>query len=142
MQRCLSTHGCTAACSMPRSTPLCRRSILDERGPVQEDRSSQTGPGLAMCSIIAEVHQQQPQVSHEGLKDGGMELASYLPAPPSVARFRPPPLTLAAAIQHCSDATSVIPVACFPVHIFHRVKQWPFDPTMRSPSSNVDEGTF
>jgi hypothetical protein len=29
---------------------------------------------MAMCSVIAEVHQQQPQVSHEGLKDGGMEL--------------------------------------------------------------------
>ena len=35
--------------------------------------------GMAMCSGIAEVHQQQPQVSHEDLKDGlgGMELVRF-----------------------------------------------------------------
>ncbi len=39
-----------------------RWSIRDKRG---EDRA-----GMAMCSVIAEVHHQQPQVRHEGLKDG------------------------------------------------------------------------
>jgi hypothetical protein len=33
---------------------------------------------MAICNEIEEVHQQQPQVSHEGLKDGGMELVRLL----------------------------------------------------------------
>ena len=41
---------------MQRSTPSCRWSIHDRRGPVQEDISSRTyGAGMEMCSVIAEV---------------------------------------------------------------------------------------
>jgi hypothetical protein len=88
---------------------------------------------MAMCSVIAQVHRQQPQVSHEGLKDGCIGLvrlaAVRIYHRHLLHNFGSEPLTLATAIWHFSDETSVIPVACFPIRnqLFHQAKQWPFD---------------
>ena len=49
-------------------------SIHDKRGEVQGRQVLADETGMAMYSVIALVRQQQPQVSHEGLKDGSMEL--------------------------------------------------------------------
>jgi hypothetical protein len=124
IQRCLSTHGCTATCSMQRSTPLCGWNIHNKRGPVQEGRSSRTSSNSTSTKSAMKLH--------EGLKDGGMEL--HL-----LHGFGPEPHTLAAAVRELRDLRHS---SCMLNWLFHRVKQWPFVPTIRSPSSNAGEATF
>ena len=92
IQRCLSTHGCSAR-YMQRNIPPCRWvpqavsatpcfrpswkewkcvSTINMR---QFRKTCHRGRAvMEMCSVIPEVHQQQPQVSPGGLKDEGMEL--------------------------------------------------------------------